>query len=54
MNKTIIRILALVILASPWIYIGEALRDVLLIISSIAILLATIDMTKKKKESAEA
>jgi hypothetical protein len=49
MNKNLIRILAGFILISPWIYIGSTLKDVLYIIFSIVIILATVDISKKKK-----
>lgn len=49
MNKTLIRILAGFILVSPWIYIGSTLKEVMYIIFSLIIILATVDISKKKK-----
>ena len=50
MNKNIIRIFAVIMLLSPWIYIGETLRSVLIIMCSAVILLATVDISNKKKK----
>ncbi len=50
MNKTLIRVCAAVILISPWIYIGETLKDVAYILLAIIVLIGTVDITKKKKE----
>ena len=50
MNKNIIRIFAVILGLSPWIYIGETLRSVLIIVASIVILLATVDISNKKKK----
>ena len=50
MQKNIIRISALLILASPWIYIGSTLKQFVFIFIGIALLLATVDISKKKKE----
>ncbi len=49
MNKNLIRISAAIILASPWLYLGSTLRDVMYVILSIIIILATVDISKKKK-----
>ncbi len=49
MNKNLIRILATIIMLSPWIYIGNTLKEVMYIVFSIVILLATVDISKKKK-----
>jgi glucose-6-phosphate-specific signal transduction histidine kinase len=49
MNKNLIRIMAVIMLMSTWIYIGQTLKDVLYIVSAIIILLATVDISKKKK-----
>ena len=49
MNKILIRILAGFILVSPWIYVGSTLKEVMYIIFSIIIILATVDISKKKK-----
>ncbi len=49
MNKNLIRILATIIMLSPWIYIGTTLKEVMYIVFSIVILLATVDISKKKK-----
>ena len=49
MNKNLIRIIGAVILVSPWLYIGDTLKDVLYIIAAITILLSTVDIAKKKK-----
>ncbi len=49
MNKNLIRILATIIMLSPWIYIGTTLKEIMYIIFSIIILLATVDISKKKK-----
>ncbi|MDQ5957040.1 MAG: hypothetical protein QG614_11 [Patescibacteria group bacterium] len=47
MQKTVIRILAIAVLISPWLYLGETIRDVMSIVIGIIILLATIDMSKR-------
>ncbi len=49
MNKNLIRIVAIIILISPWLYIGSTLKDVLYVAASVVILLATVDISKKKK-----
>jgi hypothetical protein len=49
MNKNLIRVLATIILLSPWIYIGSTLKEIMCVIFSIVILLATVDIAKKKK-----
>ncbi len=49
MNKNLIRLMAFIILISPWLYLGEVLKDVLFIIISIVIIFATVDISKKKK-----
>jgi hypothetical protein len=49
MNKNLISILAGFILVSPWIYIGSTLKDVIYIVFSVIIILATVDISRKKK-----
>lgn len=50
MQKILIRIFAVIILISPWLYVGETLRDVISIVAGLVILLNTVDVSKKKKE----
>lgn len=49
MNKTLIRILAFIILLSPWIYVSSVYKEVFYIFASIGILLSTVNIEKKKK-----
>lgn len=49
MNKFLIRLLAIIITASPWIYISSVYKEVFYAFAGIIILLATVDISKKKK-----
>ena len=49
MNKLTIRIIATVILLSPWIYISTEYKEIMYFILAIVLLLATVDISKKKK-----
>ena len=49
MNKTLIRIFAFIILISPWIYVSSVYKEVFYIFAGIGILLATVNIEKKKK-----
>ena len=49
-NKNLIRLFAFIIVMSPWIYLGSTLKDVLAIVCGVVIILATVDISKKKKE----
>ena len=51
MNKNIVRFLAIIILISPWIYVSSLYKDVLFIVCALVLLLATVDISKKKKSS---
>lgn len=52
MNKKLIRFIALIILISPWIYIGNVYKEIMYISLALIILLATVDINKKKKDEA--
>lgn len=47
MNKNLIRILAVILIISPWIYIDNTYKEVATILIAIVILIATVG-TKKK------
>lgn len=49
MNKNIVRLVAVIILLSPWIYVSSRYKEVLAIVFAIVLLLATVDISKKKK-----
>lgn len=48
MNNNIVRIVAVIILLSPWLYISSIYKDVLFLVLGVVLLLATVDMSKKK------
>lgn len=47
MNKNLIRILAVILIISPWIYIDNTYKEVATILIALVILIATVG-TKKK------
>lgn len=53
MNKTVIRIFALLVMVSPWVYVSGVFKDVFYILSGLVILAATISIKKKKKNTEE-
>lgn len=53
MNKNIVRIVAVMILFLPWTYVSSLYKDVLSVIFSIVLLLATVDISKKKKSNTD-
>jgi hypothetical protein len=53
MNKTVIRIFAFLVFASPWVYVSSVYKDVFYIVTGLVILAATISIKKKKKHGDE-
>ena len=51
MNKAIIRIIAIVLILSVWVYVSSTYKDVLYIALGVIMLLATLDISKKKKQT---
>ena len=49
MNKNVIRVLSLILILSPFIYIGGTLKDLLVVFIGIFIFIFTINVNKKKK-----
>jgi len=49
MNKTLIRLFALAILISPWVYVSSIYKEIFYIFAGIVILGATVNIEKKKK-----
>lgn len=47
MNKNLIRVCAVLVLLSPWIYIDNSYKEAALVIISIIILIATVSSRKK-------
>lgn len=47
MNKNLIRVCAVLVLLSPWIYIDNSYKEAALVIISIIILIATVSGRKK-------
>lgn len=49
MNKSIVRVLAILVLISPFFYVSSVYKDVFYILSGLLIAAATVTIKKKKK-----
>ena len=47
MNKNLIRVLALLLIISPWIYVSSSYKEAGIIIIGVLILIATVNSKKK-------
>lgn len=47
MNKKIIRIIAIILILSPWIYLPSGIRDILFIVLGVILFSNTIHLKKK-------